>query len=269
MSKWCSSVGWLVLLIITNVALAAEPDAARLPILYVTGDSTASNSAKGQQGWGDPFVSYFDPAKIKVLNRARAGRSSRTFVTEGLWDKVLADLKPGDFVLIQFGHNDSSPLTGQRGRGSLKGIGEETEEITNNSGQKETVHTFGWYIRKYIADTKAKGATPIVLSLTVRNIWKDGKVERGSGSFGKWSAEVAKSQNVLFLDHTQIIADRYEQMGQEKVKEFFPADYAHTSPAGADLNAACVVAGLRALPGAPLDAYLSVKGKAVAPALGK
>src|SRR6266478_4855195 len=69
----------------------------KLPTLFVVGDSTANNNANGGQGWGDPFVSYFDAAKINVLNRARGGRSSRTFQTERLWDKVLAEMKPGDF----------------------------------------------------------------------------------------------------------------------------------------------------------------------------
>jgi lysophospholipase L1-like esterase len=58
-------------------------------------------------GWGDSLAAYFDESKINVLNRARAGRSARTFLTEGLWDKLLAEMKTGDYVLIQFGHNDS------------------------------------------------------------------------------------------------------------------------------------------------------------------
>src|SRR4030095_15353331 len=74
----------------------------KLPSLFVVGDSTANNNANGGRGWGDPFIALFDSSKINVLNRARGGRSSRTFVTEGLWDKVLAEMKPGDFVLIQF-----------------------------------------------------------------------------------------------------------------------------------------------------------------------
>src|ERR1043165_799584 len=158
-----------------------------LPTLLVVGDSTANHNANRARGWGDPFVSFFDTSKINVLNRARAGRSSRTFLTEGLWDKVLQDLKAGDFVLIQFGHNDGGPLDTGRARGSLPGLGEETKEVTKPGGTKEVVQTFGWYNRKFIADVKAKGATPIILSLTVRNIWKEGKVERGSGSFRQWA----------------------------------------------------------------------------------
>src|SRR5215472_5945469 len=74
--------------------------------LWVVGDSTANNT--NHQGWGDPLADYFDAAKINVVNRARAGRSSRTFYTEGLWDNVREQFKPGDYVLIEFGHNDGA-----------------------------------------------------------------------------------------------------------------------------------------------------------------
>jgi lysophospholipase L1-like esterase len=234
----------------------------KLPTVFVIGDSTASNNGNGLAGWGDPFRSYFDGTKINVINLARAGRSSRTFQMEGLWERVVNDLKPGDFVLIQFGHNDAGPLDTGRARGSLPGLGDETKEVTLPNGNKEVVHSYGWYMRKFIADTKAKSATPMVLSLTVRNIWTDGKVERGSGQFGKWAAQIAQSEGVPFLDVTRIIADQYEKMGQEKTKEFFPGDHTHTNAAGAESNAASVVAGLKALKDSPLVAYLSAKGQA-------
>lgn len=243
---------------------AAQPPAdPKLPTLFVVGDSTANNSANGARGWGDPFAAFFDPTKINVLNRARAGRSSRTFLTEGLWDRVLQDLKPGDFVLIQFGHNDGGPPDTGRARGSLPGLGEETREVTLPDGRKEVVRTFGWYNRKFIADVRAKGATPILLSLTVRNIWKDGRVERGSGRFREWAEEIARAEGVEFVDVTRIIADRYEALGQEKVKVYFGPDHTHTSPAGAEFNAAAVVAGLKALKGNPLGKYFSSRAKEV------
>jgi xylan 1,4-beta-xylosidase len=229
-----------------------------LPTLFITGDSTAKNSGSGLMGWGDQIQAFFDQTRIMVENRARAGRSSRTFITEGLWDKVLTDMKRGDFVLIQFGHNDGGPINdAARARGSLPGLGEETQEIDNlQTKQHEVVHTYGWYMRKMIGDAKAKGATPIVLSLTVRNIWTDGKVERGSGHYGQWAAEIAKAQNVVFVDVTKIIADQYESLGEEKVKELFPSDHTHTNPAGAELNAASVVKGLRAISNLPLNKFL-------------
>jgi acetyl esterase/lipase/lysophospholipase L1-like esterase len=184
-----------------------------------------------------------------------------------LWDKVLSEMKKGDFVLIQFGHNDAGAINDEtRARGSLPGLGEETQEINNLLTKKhEVVHTYGWYMRQMIADTKAKGAVPIVLSLTVRNIWKEGRVERGSGNFSQWAAEISKSLNVEFIDLTTIIADRYEQMGQEKVKELFATDHTHTSPAGAELNAALVVVGIMKMKPSPLKRYLSVNPFNAAP----
>ena len=246
--------------LLTSVALlAAASVLGQTPTIYIAGDSTASNVE--QRGWGDAFGAYFDSSKVSVANRARAGRSSRTFLTEGLWDKVSADLKPGDFVLLQFGHNDGGPLDTGRARGSLPGLGEETREITMPDGKKELVHTFGRYMRKFIAETRAKGATPIVLSLTVRNIWKDGKVERGSGNFSKWAAEIAKAEKIAFIDVTNIVAGQYDRMGEEKVKALFSTDHTHTSPEGADRNAAAIVAGWKAtLPAG----WLSAKGTAVA-----
>jgi lysophospholipase L1-like esterase len=251
----------IVLPILPLLLLAAWSTPCRAdeptPTLFIAGDSTAADGAPGAVGWGKHLGEFLDAAKLKVVNRARGGRSSRTFITEGHWDRLLGDLKPGDFVLIQFGHNDAGAVNDtRRARGSLRGLGDETEEIDNLMTKKhEVVHTFGWYLRKMVADTRSKGATPILLSLTVRNIWKDGKVERGSGRFGEWSREVAKSERVPFIDLTKLVADRYEEMGEEAVKPLFPKDHTHTSDEGARLNAQQVVAGLKALPGNPLAPY--------------
>ncbi len=237
--------------------------ATKQAAVYIIGDSTASNTDR--RGWADPFADYFDPARVTVVNRARAGRSSRTFFTEGLWDRVAADLNPGDFVLMQFGHNDGGPPDRDRARGSLPGLGDESQEFTLPDGKREVVHTFGYYMRRFIADTKAKGATPIVLSPTPRNIWTGAHVERGPGHFPKWSAELAKAEHVAFVDATNTIADRYELMGPEIVKALFPQDHTHTSPEGADLNASLVVAGLKSVQDLALLSALSEKGKAVPP----
>jgi len=244
-----------------------------LPTLFIAGDSTAAkNKGDPIQGWGVPFADYFDPAKLNVVNLARGGRSSRTFITEGLWDQLLAQVKAGDTVLIQFGHNDGSPVNEDasvprekwRSRGSLPGLGEETTDIDNVITQKhETIHTFGWYVRKMIAEVKTKGATPIVLSLTVRDIWKDGKIERGSGSFRRWDREIATQAGVTFLDVTRIVADQYQALGAEKVHDLYGPDHTHPNVAGADLHAAAVVAGLKGIRKGPWEAFLSAKGQAV------
>jgi lysophospholipase L1-like esterase len=237
-----------------------------LPTLFIVGDSTAAdNGSPMAVGWGIPFATYWDASKINVANRARGGRSSRTFVTEGLWDKVLSEMKPGDIVLLQFGHNDAGAINdSSRARGSIHGIGDDTREIDNElTGKHEVVHTFGWYMRKMIAETKAKGATPVVLGLTVRDIWHGDVVERGPADYSALSAEIARSAGVPFLDLTSLVADAYERLGQDKVKAFFPRDHTHTSAAGGELNASLVVAGLRRLNLPGLNADLSDKGRAV------
>ena len=244
-----------------------EPVNRNLPTLFIIGDSTVRNGQgdgkNGQWGWGDILGDYFDQSRINVVNWALGGRSSRTFITEGHWDHVLELLKPGDFVLMQFGHNDGGAVNdSSRARGAIKGTGDESEEIDNMITKKhETVHSYGWYMRKYIEDTKAKGATPIVCSMIPRKIWKDGKIQRNSGDYAGWAAEVARAEHAPFLDLNEIIAARYDAMGPEKVNPLFGDEHTHTTRAGAELNAACVIAGLKALPNHPLGPYLSERAK--------
>lgn len=241
----------LIVILAAIFVFASAASATETPTLFLIGDSTVNNPTKGLQGWGTPIEKLFDPAKIHVVNKARGGRSSRTYYTEGLWEQVLAEIKPGDYVLMQFGHNDGGPLSGEKARASIKGNGDETQDVADaKTGKTEAVHTYGWYLRKYCTDAKAKGATPIVLSLVPRNIWKDEQtIARASKDYGKWAAEAAKQAGAPFVDLNEIIAARYEKLGAEKVKsELFTAtDHTHTTPAGAALNAECVVEGIRQL----------------------
>jgi lysophospholipase L1-like esterase len=247
--------------------LPANP---KLPTLFIVGDSTVRNGqgtgSNGQWGWGDLIGPYFDSSKINVVNWARGGRSSRTYNTEGLWQKVVDALKPGDFVMLQFGHNDGGALNDDsRARGSIKGTGDESQEIDNLLTKKhETVHTYGWYMRKYIQDTKAKGAMPIVCSLVPRKIWKDGKIVRNSGDYAGWADEVARSERVLFVDLNEIIAARYDAMGPDRVNPLFGDEHTHTTRAGAELNPECVIAGLKALKSDSLALYFSEQARKVA-----
>ncbi len=243
-----------------------------LPTLFLIGDSTIKNGTPDQQGWGDPFARMFDPVRIRVENRARGGRSSRTYRTEGLWDRVLAELKPGDFVMMQFGHNDGGSMTEGRARASVKGSGDETQDvIVAATGAHEAVHTYGWYIRQYVHEAKAMGATAIVLSPVPRNIWRDGKVARASNDYGKWAAEAARAEGAFFIDLNDIVARHYEEEGQEKVRALYfgPTDHTHTTPAGAELTARGAAEGLRARHDCPLRLFLTADAGAGSPALGK
>lgn len=233
------------------------------PTLYLIGDSTVKNGKGkgdgGLWGWGNFIDRSFDTTKISIRNEALGGTSSRTFQTIGLWNKVLNNLKPGDFVLMQFGHNDSSPLDDiARARGTIRGNNDESRTIDNpKTNRKETVYSYGWYIRKFIADAKAKGAIPIVLSPVPRNNWKNGKVNRATGDYGGWAAAAAKQGGALFIDLNQIIADHYEAEGEEKVKSayFNTVDHTHNIEAGAILNAASVVEGIKKIKACGLNKY--------------
>lgn len=251
------------------------PANPNLPTLFLIGDSTVRNGngtgANGQWGWGEPLVAYFDTSRINVVNRALGGRSSRTYQTQGHWGKVLAMLKPGDFVIMQFGHNDSGPLDDtKRARGTLPGVGDETKAIYNPiTKQHEVVHTYGWYMKKYVTGTLAKGAIPIVCSPIPRKIWKDGKVVRNASNYGGWARQVAEQEKVPFINLNEIIARQYDAMGEQKVEPLFADPHTHTSRAGAELNAASVIAGLKGLPHDPLASYFSQKAKEVPAYTGK
>lgn len=227
------------------------------PTLYLIGDSTVKNGKGkgdgGLWGWGNFLAEHFDTLRITVENDALGGTSSRTFQTQGLWEKVFSKLKPGDYVLMQFGHNDSGPLDDTaRARGTIRGNSEETREIFNpKTSRQELVHTYGWYIRKFITDSRSKGASAIVLSPIPRNSWKEGKVNRASNDYGKWAAEAAAQEKVPFIDLNKLIADDYDREGEQKVAStyFGTTDHTHTIEAGARMNAAEVAKGIAAYPG--------------------
>jgi hypothetical protein len=118
-----------------------------------------------------------------------------------------------------------------------------------------------------IADARAKGATAMVCSLIPRNTWHDGKAARpGADSAAGWARDAANSANAPFIDLNEIVARTYDQLGQQKVNALFIAGAGpHTSLAGAQTNAICVVAGVKGLPENPLAKFLSENGKAVEP----
>jgi len=229
---------------------------------YIIGDSTVRNgdgTGKSQQwGWGSFMAPYFDTSKISVQNHAIGGRSSRTFITEGRWEKITAKLKKGDYVIMQFGHNDGGPLDDTaRARGTIRGIGEDSVKTYNPIRKvNETVYSFGWYMRKYIRETKQAGAIPIVCSPIPRNDWKNGKVLRSTESYAKWAKEVALSEGALFIDLNDIVASKYESMGAEAVKPFFPVDHTHTNLDGAKLNASIVMENLLQMDVPKLKKYI-------------
>ena len=264
--------GALCAVAVLNGTCGAQPSESR-PVahLFVAGDSTASQFDSGNlQGWATVLQPFFAEDKLRVVNAAHSGSSSRTFITEGYWDRLLASVKPGDFVIIQFGLNDARPFKAEPGsehpsaaRGSLPGVGDESEDIDNAvTGKRETVRTFGWYLRKMIADSRARGATPILLTTTTPNAWSGRGILCTSQTHRLWTHQTAARESVALVDLKRITADRYQRIGAAVVAGQF-ADKMHTNLAGAEANAADVVAGLRTLQGLPFESMLSVRGRAV------
>lgn len=285
-AAWPMRIALFLTLALLSCARAAGPDDERpvvsdknwgkdapttnpaAPTIFFVGDSTLKSDAP-LRGWASEVNRFFDPAKATIVNRAIGGRSSKTFIHEGRWDKVLAEVKPGDFVVIQFGHNDQARFDdpNAKGRPSLPGEGEETGELKKADGTTETVHTFGWYLRKYAADTKAKEATPIFCSMVPHKDWKDGKIARGERKYHvEWTKNSAAKSGAIYIDLNEIAATAFEKLGPEPVEKFFGDKRTHSSPEGAVFNARCFIAGLRALDNNPLAAMLSGEGKAVEPA---
>ena len=251
------------------------------PVVFITGDSTVKNADKdenGMWGWGAVANTVFDETKIDIVNAAMAGRSCRSYLNEGRWDKVYNSLKPGDFVLIQFGHNDISPIDKPKYRGAIATAADTChvykmqaakedlskqnvidQKLKSNTqvGSYEVVFSFGWYLKKFIQDVREKGATPILVSLTPRNEWPNGKIERRNDTYGKWYREVAEATGVEFVDLHNITADFLDKKcgKKEKAMMYFNHDHTHTSLLGAKTNAQSVAKGLRAN-NSPLAKYL-------------
>ena len=230
------------------------------PVVFITGDSTVKNEDKddGMWGWGAVANTIFDEKKITIANCAKAGRSTRTYLNEGRWDQVYNSLQPGDFVLLQFGHNDIGPIDNNKMRGTIPGTSDSTHVYRmEKSGDYELVYTFGWYLKKFIQDVREKGATPILLSLTPRNEWPNGKIERRNDTYGKWYREVAEATGVEFVDVHNITADLLDKKcgSKEKAAPYYKRDHTHTSKKGALNNAQSVKKGLKANK-SPLCKYL-------------
>ena len=235
------------------------------PVLFLVGNSTMragtpGNGNNGQWGWGHFMQNHFDISKITVENHALGGMSSRTFYNR-LWADVVKGIRPGDWVVIELGHNDNGPYDSGRARASIPGIGADSLNVTiQESGVKETVYTFGEYMRRMIADVKARGGRPMLFSLTPRNAWDDADstiVTRVNKTYGLWSSQVAEAEGIPFIDLNDISARKYERFGKEKVKaQVFYLDRIHTSEYGARVNAASAAEGIRAYPGLELAQYL-------------
>jgi lysophospholipase L1-like esterase len=177
------------------------PDKKKIKI-WMIGDSTMSIKEKKawpETGWGMPFVNFWD-STVTVDNRAKNGRSTKSFMTEGLWKSVTDELAEGDYVFIQFGHNDEVPT---------KKTATTPDEFKSN-------------LIKYITETRNKKAIPVLLtSVARRKFDANGKLESTHEEYSNITRAVAKETNVLFIDVDQKSQALLQQMGVESSRYLF------------------------------------------------
>lgn len=171
--------------------------------IFLAGDSTMSIkevSAYPETGWGMPFEAFWDQS-VKVVNRAKNGRSTKTFRSEGLWQSILEDMKSGDYVFVQFGHNDESV--------------EKQDRYTSPD-------SFAINLRRFVSDVRAKNGIPVLLSPVSRRKFNEaGEVQHTHPTHSPVVKMVAFEGNVPFIDLDVLSMQLYQDLGQEKSKMLF------------------------------------------------
>ena len=229
------------------------------PVLFLVGNSTMrtgtrGNGDNGQWGWGFYAHEYYDENKITVENQALGGTSPRTFY-KNLWKPILAAVKAGDYVFLELGHNDNGPIDSIRARSSYRPDGKLS--ITNDSviiynkvtKSQDTVYTFGGYTRRFINEVRAKGATPILFTLTPRNAYEPNdpkKIQRKLTDFTPAIFALGKEMNCPVIDLNDISAKKLESYGTWKTDYHFYLDKIHSSAFGAMMNARSAAEGIAA-----------------------
>lgn len=229
------------------------------PMVFLAGDSTCKNGRgtgdNGQWGWGSFFQEYLND-KVVVENDAVGGLSSRTFFNNN-WTTLRDKIQKGDFVLIQFGHNDVAPLNTGRARGTLNGTSAEKQTVVmEKHGGPEDVYSYGHYVRMMVRQTKLRGGIPIILSPTPKNSWADkNSVRRYDDTFNAWCKEVAEQEGVLYLDINELASQAYDKMGQQAAQKDYFADSVHTLEKGARLYCETIADAIKASK-SPLAKYV-------------
>ena len=177
---------------------------AQKPTLFLVGDSTMADKKdpdkNPEHGWGQILPTLMTNT-ISIQNHAANGRSSKSFRTEGLWDKVYTQLKKGDYVIIQFGHNDESP--------------DKIERYTPPD-------TFVLNLARFVKESRAKGATPILLSpVSRRQFDSTGRVKETHKIYTALVQKAAAEMNVTYIDLDAKSRELYQQFGPDNSKLLF------------------------------------------------
>ncbi len=172
--------------------------------IFVAGDSTAANYSKKQApmtGWAQVLNEFVKPG-VKVENRAAGGRSTKSFRDEKRWDRILNDLRPGDFVMIQFGHNDQKK--------DQPGIYAEAETAYREN------------LKRFVAEVRAKKAHPVILTSVSRRLFrKDGTLIQSLGKYPQVAREVAKETSTPLIDANAMTMDWLQKAGDQGSVRFF------------------------------------------------
>lgn len=194
-----------ILIAIIGTFLVNTNTYAKEPVtIYLSGDSTCAikmAEKRPETGWGEMFEKFFQEGKVKIDNRAMNGRSTKTFLSEGRWQAIIDALKAGDYVFIQFGHNDEAK--------------EKQERYT-------PPEEFGKNLIRFVEEVRAKKANPVLLTPVMRRRFdKDGKFYDTHGEYPDITRSVAKDLNVPLLDlhkKTETLLIKY---GAEESKKLF------------------------------------------------
>ena len=191
----------LISLLFVMTCLPSQDRREKITI-YLIGDSTMADKAVTafpETGWGMPFMSMFDTTVV-VSNHAMNGRSTRTFISEGRWQTVVNRLRPGDYVFIQFGHNDESKA--------------KTDRYTSPEDYKKN-------LLKFVAEARAKKAKPILLTPVARRKFEDGMIQESHPEYSPLVGQVAAAERVPFIDLDRLSRQLLESFGEEKSKLLF------------------------------------------------
>lgn len=198
----------IFLLSVYGMSLAVSNAQIRL---YTIGDSTMAENRRVDEdpgdpgrGWVEALQQYFDEAGLKVENRAVSGRSSKSYIDEGRWDKVFAELRKGDYLLIQFGHND-----------------EKTKDAKRYTDPETT---FRDNLKMFVKKARQKGVTPILATPVARRLFdrnNPDSLRDTHGAYAEAIREVADKMNVPLVDMTVSTSELVESYGPEKSKELY------------------------------------------------
>jgi lysophospholipase L1-like esterase len=195
-----SSAVALGLLGLLAFAPAAPPHKTKV---YLIGDSTMANKLPAtfpETGWGMPLVTFFD-STVVIENRAQNGRSTRTFIAENRWQPVVDALQPGDYVLIQFGHNDESP--------------DKVDRYTPPADFRRN-------LLRFVADARSKRALPILITpVSRRQFDKEGHVKETHVTYSGLTAVAALEAKVPLVDLDRLSRDLLQRLGDENSKLLF------------------------------------------------